>query len=127
MIGKSLKVKTILLLFPQRRSVQLKDVLGLHSSNFYMRRKRDDSYILILKTVFMVFFKFSADLSIETVTVTYLCSILQHRYSYSYTILGEFKIPGIFVLGITQASFISHISSTAPNCESCAHTDLASS
>ena len=56
MIGKSLKVKTILLLFPQRRSVQLKDVLGLHSSNFYMRRKRDDSYILILKTVFMVFF-----------------------------------------------------------------------
>ena len=42
-------------------------------------------------------------------------------------ILGEFKIPGIFVLGITQASFISHISSTAPNCESCAHMDLASS
>ena len=63
---------------------------------------------------------------------------LQQLHCYSYLsiyytptpilyILGEFKIPGIFVLGITQASFISHISSTAPNCESCAHTDLASS
>ena len=81
MIGKSLKVKTILLLFPQRRSVQLKDVLGLHSSNFYMRRKRDDSYILILKTVFMVFLSFQQIFPLQQLQLPkYLSSILQHVY-----------------------------------------------
>ena len=85
MIGKSLKVKTILLLFPQRRSVQLKDVLGLHSSNFYMRRKRDDSYILILKTVFMVFLSFQQIFPLQQLQLPkYLSSILQHVYCISW-------------------------------------------